>query len=287
MGIDKEERFRIKLDDDLLTRIKKALNDVEGLEFAALFGSLITIGGSHHDIDIAVKASGRDKYSSLCKVIEVLSRSLGIPEEQIDLVDLDRADLELKKEVMANGVIILDKIGYRERLVKELNTSYPEYGENRRISIDEWLRLRDPSSINLEIVKRRLEFIRRETDFLEGNVLSKGVSEVKESPILQRLIERSFHLIIEAVLDICRHIVSVMGWGPALSYSDFITLCFKHKVMDEALKERLINYVRIRNIIIHRYLDVDYEKLYEESVELEKIIKKFERQLLNFIKSLK
>jgi uncharacterized protein YutE (UPF0331/DUF86 family) len=97
--------------------------------------------------------------------------------------------------------------------------------------------------------------------------------------------ERGFHLIIEAVLDSLRHIVSAMGWGPALSYSDLAEICSLKGVIDEGLKDEILNGVRLRNIIIHRYLEVDYRKLYEESGELEKIVKDLEIQVQRFIKS--
>lgn len=76
-----------------------------------------------------------------------------------------------------------------------------------------------------------------------------------------------------------------MGWGPALSYAEFVELCFKHKVVDDKeLMDMIINGIRLRNIIIHRYIEVDYGKLYEESEKLEEMVKKFEKQVLTFVK---
>ena len=78
----------------------------------------------------------------------------------------------------------------------------------------------------------------------------------------------------------------IHGWGPALSYSEFVELCHEHNIIDKKLKEEIIREIRLRNIIIHRYLEIDYRKLYEESEKLEVIVKEFERQILSFIRKL-
>jgi len=88
----------IKLDRKLINKMKYILNNIKGLEFVALIGSLAERGETYHDLDIAIKTGKRNKYPILCKVIQDLSRELSIKEEQIDIIDLDRADLELKKK---------------------------------------------------------------------------------------------------------------------------------------------------------------------------------------------
>ena len=270
-----------RLDSKLVDSLKEALSSVDGLEFAAIFGSVALRGESFHDIDIAVKVSHPKKYDVLCKVVEIVSRVTGIGEEQVDVMDLDRADLEIKKEVV-EGITLIDKKGYKNKLVEEVNSLYPEYWELRRVSIYEWLYSDDPTSINLELLKRRLDSIKTEIEFMKEHILSKSLKEVVESPIYRRLLERSYQLVVEAMLNICRHIVSAMGWGPALSYSDYVKLCAEHNVLSEELGKRLINATRLRNVIVHRYLEIDYEKLYEESSKLIDIATEFEKQIRNY-----
>lgn len=276
----------IELSGGFLDLAKKAVNDIEGLKFATLFGSLVVEGHSYHDIDVAIGVSGGDKYLVLCEVLESLSKALKVREEEIDIVDLDRADLAIKGEVVRSGLVLLDRTGYRMRLVEELNTRYTEYDEIESLNIREWTSSEDPSKINLRIAERRIDFARRETQFLKENVLNQGVDGVEGSPILKRLMERGLHLITEALLDVLRHIVSTMGWGPALSYSDLAEISFTNRVIDEGLKVEILNSVRLRNIKIHRYLEVDYRRLYKESGKLERIVRDFEKQVLRFIDSL-
>lgn len=86
-----------------------------------------------------------------------------------------------------------------------------------RLSIREWLSSRDPTSVDLEVVKRRVDFIKSEASFLEEYVLSKSPSEVEGSPVLRRLLERGYHPIVEALLDVCRRIAPPMVGGPCFT----------------------------------------------------------------------
>jgi uncharacterized protein YutE (UPF0331/DUF86 family)/predicted nucleotidyltransferase len=273
-----------RLSNELIEDLRSVLDGIKDVEFAALFGSVASRRASYHDIDLAVKVRRNGKYRTLCRVVEGASRILNIPEEYVDVVDLDRADLDLRKEVAVNGIVLVDRANYMRGLIDEVNAKYIEYSEIKERSLKEWLSLADPSSIDLSIVKRRIDFAKEEIQFLEENVLSHNMVEVSRSPILMRLLERSFQLITEAILDACRHIVSVKGWGPALSYSDLVRLCSEHKVISGKLKEELLNVTRLRNIIVHRYLKIDYEGLYEESRKLKGIVRDFEKQILELIR---
>lgn len=275
---------KVKFSEGFVERARKVLDGFSDVKFAALFGSLVIRGETYHDVDVALKVDCEDKYEVICRVVEGLARALKLQEECIDVVDLDRAGLELKKDVLTRGVTLVDRGGYSRALIDEVNARYLECGEIQEASVKEWINSRNPS-INLNIVKGRLDFTKGELQFLHEQVLSHSVEEVEASPVLRRLLERSFQLIIEAMLDISRHIVSVMGWGPALSYSDLAEICFRHAVVEGEVKESLLNAVRLRNLIIHRYIEVDYERLYEEAGKLESVVRCFEGQILNFIRS--
>jgi uncharacterized protein YutE (UPF0331/DUF86 family) len=280
--MDSSAGLTVALNSEVIERLKRALSGVEGLVFAALFGSTVKRGFSTHDIDIAVKAS-KDKYEVMVKVKEVVSRELKICEDIVDIVDVDRADVCLKKHILENSIVLIDK-GYLKSLVREVTEKYPEYEEYLKLSIREWLNSQDPTKIDLEIVKRRVDFMKSEAEFLERHVISKSSDEVESSPILRRLLERSYQLIIEAVVDICKQIVSAKGWGPVYTSRGFIEECGKHGVVGEDIARELSRSIRLRNIIVHRYLNIDYKKLYIEAKKLINMVREFEKQLVQYLK---
>jgi uncharacterized protein YutE (UPF0331/DUF86 family)/predicted nucleotidyltransferase len=270
--------------EEVTTKIAQLLTGFPEVVFAALIGSLATRGSSGHDIDIAVKVEGRDKYKTLARLFEELSDVLGVREEAIDIVDLDRADTMLKARLLEEAHILIDKKNYKEKLLKELSHVHPDFWEYTSMSVREWLKTENPPSLDTTLVKTRVDFIKSEIEFLGEYVLSKAVTDVKHSPVLSRLLERGYQLIIEALVDICRHIASAKGWRTAGTAKDYILECAKHGVLQASLAEELTHHVALRNIIIHRYLAVDHEKLYEESLKLVKHAGEFELHLREFIR---
>lgn len=273
------------LSQDVVCRLREYFASEVEVAYAALFGSIVSKGFSHHDIDLAIKVSSacEDKYAVILNVVDAVSRVLGVDPDVLDIVDLDRAGLEVKRRVALEGLILVDR-GYLREMLMELISAYPEYSEYKSLSISEWLHAGDPSSIDFSIVKSRMDFAKNEASFLEEYVLSKSRVEVEASPVLRRLLERGFQIIVEAAIDICRHIVSAKGWGGAFTVISFIEECGKRGVVSREVGEELMRMVKLRNIIIHRYLEVDYSKLYDEAGELIGYIRELEKQLTEFLR---
>jgi len=266
--------------------LKELAGKYPEIVFLALTGSVVRRGFSVHDVDIAVKFSKvLDRYGALASILTDVSRALGVPEECIDLIDLDRADIEIKASILRNSIVVIDR-GYYGELVKELEEVLREYGELRELSIREWLYSHDPTSIDISLIKRRFDFVKSEIEFLENYILGRSVDEVKSSPILSRALERSYQLIVEALVDISRHIVSSMGWSPCFTASECIERLAERNVIPEQLVKELIRRVKTRNILIHRYLEVNYDELYNDTSKLIDLARRFERHVVEFLRSI-
>lgn len=276
--------FKIELTQEKLSKLKEYFKKIPEVTLVVIVGSIAMKGYSYHDIDIVIKVEFKEKKSNVfSKIIIDLAKILEIPLERIDLIDFDYLDLEFKKKLIDIGIIIIDK-GVLEEVKREILEKYSEYHEYKELSTREWLRSQDPTRINIDIIKRRLDFIRSEIDFMQQEILNKSVDEVRKSPILKRLLERSFQLIVEAIIDICRHIVSMKGWRIPYHAVSFLEKCYEHGIISQELLNFLIQAVRIRNIIVHRYLEVNYNELYSKAKELIVKVKEFERCIVNFIK---
>jgi uncharacterized protein YutE (UPF0331/DUF86 family)/predicted nucleotidyltransferase len=268
---------------EVIAKLRQLLANFPEVVFAALFGTLATKGFSDHDADIAVKVEAEDKYATLAALVDRASKALGV-EEAIDVVDLDRADPTLKARILEEGLVIVDRKGFREKLLRELGQVPPDYWEYASLSLKEWLRSDNPTSIDVEVVKARIDFIKSEAEFLEEYVMSKDFTEVESSPILRRLLERGYQLIVEALINICRYVASAKGWRTAGTAKDYILECRRHGVIQAALAEELTRHMTLRNIIVHRYLTIDYERLYEETQKLLKHATDFEKCIHDFIR---
>jgi len=113
-------------------------------------------------------------------------------------------------------------------------------------------------------------------------VLKKPLDEVKSSPILSRVLERGHQLIVEALIDLARHIASSMGWGPCFTAKDYVNKLAEHGVIPEELTGEIIKRIRLGNIIVH--LDVDYDELYNDASKLIAITEELERCVVGFLR---
>jgi len=136
------------------------------------------------------------------------------------------------------------------------------------------------------MIKRRFDFVKSEAEFLENYILGKPVDEVKNSPILSRALERSYQLIVEALVDIARHIVSSKGWSPCFTASECIKRLSEKKAIPEDLAEELVRRIKTRSILIHRYLEVDYEELFIDALKLVDLARRFEKHIVEFLRGM-
>lgn len=265
----------------------EALKDTLGSDSRVLLAYLI---GSRargaasplSDIDIALLAKGENGV--LADIGSSIAKTLAIPQDNVDVVDISQADLHFKYRVLSEGIKLVDRGRYEETIKKEVNQKYSEAQWLQTANIQEWLKLSNPSSVDPIVIKKRLDTVKSEADFLVEEVLSKPAIEVASSRILKRLLERSVHVIAEAILDVCRHIVSVKGWGPAETYKDYLRLAAEHSITSHDFTQTFIKYIEWRNVLAHRYLEINYQKLYTDAQDLTSLAKQFERHVIQFLK---
>ena len=76
--------------------------------------------------------------------------------------------------------------------------------------------------------------------------------------------ERFLHLAIEALSDMGNHVIADQNLGVVDTYSDIPYLLYEAGYVDETLRETWIKMIGFRNILVHGYLDVDRDIVYQE-----------------------
>jgi uncharacterized protein YutE (UPF0331/DUF86 family) len=85
------------------------------------------------------------------------------------------------------------------------------------------------------------------------------LSDYKNQWKIQRIIERTLHIMIETCIDIANHIISDQGLRPPTGYADTFLVLFEGGIINKSLCERLQKMAKFRNILVHRYEEVDPE----------------------------
>jgi len=136
--------------------------------------------------------------------------------------------------------------------------------------------------INQDVIEAKLDIIERNLVFLyefKGMDFDDFVGSYKNV----QSAKYSLLEIIECCIDIASHIIAVCGIGRAEEYREMFYLLGKRSVITKALAERLGDMTGFRNLLVHRYGDVDNELVLAmiES-ELEDVVE-FERAVARFM----
>lgn len=82
-------------------------------------------------------------------------------------------------------------------------------------------------------------------------------------PGLQAQAERWLHLAAECVLDLAHHLIADRGWRTPSTYREAFAVLREQKVVDAELCSRLESWAGLRNVLVHLYLEVDHEILFD------------------------
>ncbi|MDP3112215.1 MAG: DUF86 domain-containing protein [Thermodesulfovibrionales bacterium] len=85
------------------------------------------------------------------------------------------------------------------------------------------------------------------------------IQEYKSDWKLQRIIERTLQMMIETCVDIAHHIISDKDMRPPTSYADTFNILLENNIIEPELYQVMDKMTKFRNIVVHRYEDVDAE----------------------------
>ena len=246
--------------DYALPRLKRLFEEFENVETAILFGSIAKDKFSAHDIDIALKMK-REDLLEIGYIIAQTAKTLHINEDHIDITLINQANPIILSKILRDGIIIKAQPKTIEQLSQKA-----QQAPDALIEIKQWATL-DPK-IDKTIIISRTEEIRKNTTFIKNEILSKKIEDLNYKDTLA--LERAMHKIIESMFDICRHLVSVYSLGLAESYGEYPQKLAKANKMPKNLAENITKLAGLRNILVHRYIEIRSEILYQTAKEITK-----------------
>lgn len=84
-----------------------------------------------------------------------------------------------------------------------------------------------------------------------------NLEDFQEDIVKKRFVERNIELCIEAMIDVCRHLVSSLNLQEPESYADCFRILARGSVITDARQKTFAEMARFRNRLIHIYDDVD------------------------------
>ena len=122
------------------------------------------------------------------------------------------------------------------------------------------LHLKEPMAIDIEKIKQRI------TEIKENIEKIKKYSSIPEDEFWEdeRNILSIKHLLLESIGacgNICVHILAKKIFKASSSFAECFENLYKSKVIDKDLSDKLIKMARFRNVLVHRYWQIDDQKI--------------------------
>ncbi|RME75692.1 MAG: DUF86 domain-containing protein [Chloroflexi bacterium] len=113
-----------------------------------------------------------------------------------------------------------------------------------------------------EVFRKRLNKLDEYLAVLE-NLRQVDRQTFKTHPQLYGSAERFLHLAIETVLDMGNHLIADENLGVVNHYSDIPALLADKGYIPADLAQRWTRMIGFRNILVHDYLDIDRDIVYQ------------------------
>jgi uncharacterized protein YutE (UPF0331/DUF86 family) len=117
--------------------------------------------------------------------------------------------------------------------------------------------------VDANIISSRIHRIRECVGFLKKIGEITNEDSFLKDPFLAGSAERYLQVAIQAVIDICNHIVADLGLEAPSEYRQVPEILANNKLLPGRLSNRLASMIGLRNILVHEYLKVDRKLVYQ------------------------
>jgi len=138
--------------------------------------------------------------------------------------------------------------------------------------------------MNVDFKRIREKFLRSKKYWNKvKEIIKKSAEEFEKDLDSQLIAERIFEILSQTILDICTHILAQSEERAPQSYSDCIKKLGTLGIITSETSEKLVSLIKMRNIIIYQYGDINYKLLIERMRKLHRNFLMFEKQILDWI----
>lgn len=240
------------------------------ISLAYIFGSILLekVRAQDLDIGIYIKHSVRDifdyyndVYFDICDIFRA---------DNIDIVMLNNVNPVFRFEVIKTGKLIYY---HTHKIVEEfIEDTLFKYEDIKPFKQDYRKELHKRAKegilmaerkINKEKIELFIDTMNRALDEIKFNLGDRDFTAFKETKQVRELCVHYLRIALESVLDICRHIIAVKGFGiPDMEKENLIDVLGLNNVIPPDFARKIRGMQGMRNAIVLVYWNLDYKKIY-------------------------
>ena len=122
---------------------------------------------------------------------------------------------------------------------------------------------KNKSQFDFEVIQKKLSEFDENVSQLEKIQKSLNLDVFLNNKQQQWSVEHGLQLCIQQVIDLGSHILVSLHLNNIEDYSDVGVKLGKHGILSKELSKRVIEMIKFRNLLIHEYVHVDPEKVFE------------------------
>ena len=138
--------------------------------------------------------------------------------------------------------------------------------------------------INPDIIKERMQEIEENIKIL-AELKGVDMEKFKSDPKIFKLAEYCLQISIQALLDICQYIIAGNNWQRPRDNQEVIKIIATNNIIPQDFAKRILPMAGLRNILVHDYLKIDLDKIYNHLQNLQDF-REFQKHILTYLKNL-
>jgi len=116
--------------------------------------------------------------------------------------------------------------------------------------------------VDLEKIRQKLQFMRKNLRELQQFAVM-DLKQFENNSLYEAAATRMLQITIEALLDICTHIIAREGWGLPKTYVESIEMAVYHGLIPNDFLDIYRAMARFRNRVVHIYDDIEAEEIHK------------------------
>jgi len=241
------------------------------------------------DVDVAVLFDlySFDRYLALQ---ERLCQALGT--RQVDLLVLNRANAVLKLSALLEGIQLYTRDDNQgQDFVVQALFEYDDY-RHFKAEYDRQFEQRCQEGLSMserQLNRERVQILLSQLDEAVARLRVLGQRFVSFEGFYGHVDTRELgvhylRIALEAVLDVCRHFLAVVGVSLAeLDTTNLIQLAGEKGLLEPVFAHRIRGMAGMRNAIVHIYWRLDYEAVYQALTQGLTDLDEFARQVQSYL----
>lgn len=251
-----EKRFRLTEAEReaVIQRLVEALQAEPSVWGAWLHGSFLE-GRPFHDIDIAIYVSPDSPAASapLPLVLDLGDRLERVVRLPVDVRVLNRAPLSFQFHATAGRPLLLRNPEACHRFVEQVRRVYGDFEPMIRQHLRDVLAM---NPVDPDVIRTKAAAIRRNIARVRALVNLPDEQFWADERNIE-VIKLWLIQLVQDAADLCNHLAARLLNEAPSSYPECFELLGKAQILDKPLTDNLRQMARFRNLLVHRYWDVD------------------------------